>query len=74
MCSVEILVILQHLAMHATTTANNQVRIGNNLVTSIGGYAGWTTLPSDGRVKKNIKTNAPGLAFINKLKPVYLQP
>jgi hypothetical protein len=54
----------------ATTTANNQVRIGNNLVTSIGGYAGWTTLPSDGRVKKNIKTNVPGLTFINKLKPL----
>ncbi|HYK47785.1 MAG TPA: tail fiber domain-containing protein, partial [Parafilimonas sp.] len=51
-------------------TASNQVRIGNSSVTSIGGYAGWTTLPSDKRVKKNIKENVPGLAFINKLKPV----
>jgi hypothetical protein len=50
-------------------TASNQVRIGNNFVTSIGGFANWTNI-SDGRVKKNIKENVPGLAFINKLKPV----
>jgi len=49
--------------------ASNQVRIGNNFVTSIGGPVNWTSL-SDGRVKKNIKQNVPGLAFINKLKPV----
>lgn len=55
---------------NSTITANNQVRIGNSLVTSIGGYAAWTTLPSDGRVKKNIKANVPGLAFINKLQPL----
>ncbi len=53
----------------AVTTASNQVRIGNNGVTSIGGYANWTNV-SDGRVKKNIKANVPGLIFINKLKPV----
>ncbi len=53
----------------ATGTASNQVRIGDNNVTSIGGYADWTNI-SDGRVKKNIKENVPGLAFINKLKPV----
>ncbi len=51
-------------------TASNQVRVGDNAVTSIGGYQSWTTLPSDKRVKKNIKENVPGLAFINKLKPV----
>ncbi len=50
-------------------TASNQVRIGNDAITSIGGYADWTNI-SDGRVKKNIKENVPGLAFINKLKPV----
>ena len=48
---------------------SNQVRIGNSGVTSIGGYADWTNI-SDGRVKKNIKENVPGLAFINKLRPV----
>jgi hypothetical protein len=50
-------------------TASNQVRVGDGSVTSIGGQVGWTTL-SDGRVKKNIKENIPGLAFINKLKPI----
>jgi len=53
----------------ASSTASNQVRIGNGDVTSIGGYANWTNI-SDGRVKKNIKQNVPGLAFINKLQPV----
>ncbi len=51
-------------------TASDQVRIGNTSTASIGGYQSWTTLPSDKRVKKNIKENVPGLAFINKLKPV----
>ena len=50
-------------------TASNQARFGNSSTTSIGGYANWTNI-SDGRVKKNIKENVPGLAFINKLKPV----
>jgi len=50
-------------------TAPNQVRIGNSYTTSIGGYTNWTNI-SDGRVKKNIRENVPGLAFINKLKPV----
>jgi hypothetical protein len=50
-------------------TSSNQVRVGNSNVTSIGGYANWTNI-SDGRVKKNIKKNVPGLAFINKLNPV----
>lgn len=54
---------------NARTTASNQVRIGNNSVTSIGGYSNWTNI-SDGRVKKNIKENVPGLDFINLLKPV----
>lgn len=50
-------------------TASNQVRIGDATVTSIGGYAGWTNI-SDGRYKKEIKENVPGLTFINKLRPV----
>lgn len=50
-------------------SAPSQVRIGNSFVTSIGGYADWSTI-SDGRVKKNIKDNVPGLIFINKLKAV----
>ncbi|CAN5531259.1 hypothetical protein BH10BAC2_BH10BAC2_09000 [soil metagenome] len=50
-------------------TANNQVRIGDGDVTSIGGYVNWSNI-SDGRFKKNIKENVNGLAFIKKLKPV----
>ena len=57
------------LGNNVLVTAPNQVRIGNSFVNSIGGFANWTNI-SDGRVKKNIKENVPGLAFINKLKPV----
>jgi trimeric autotransporter adhesin len=53
----------------ALITANNQVRIGNNAVTSIGGYANWSNL-SDGRFKKNIKDDVAGLAFIEQLRPI----
>jgi hypothetical protein len=38
-------------------------------MTSIGGKVGWSTF-SDGRFKKNIKEDVPGLAFIMKLRPV----
>ncbi len=57
------------IGSNAVGTASNQVRIGDNTVTSIGGYTAWTNL-SDGRFKKNIKENVPGLAFIKKLRPV----
>jgi len=53
----------------AKATASNQVMIGNSNVRSIRGYAPMTTI-SDKRIKKNIRTNIPGLAFINKLQPV----
>jgi hypothetical protein len=53
----------------AATSASNSVAIGNSSVTSIGGYANWTNF-SDGRFKKNINQNVPGLAFINKLTPI----
>lgn len=57
----------------ASTSSSNQIRIGSVGLsgdpTSIGGKVGWSTL-SDGRVKKNIKENVPGLTFINKLKPI----
>jgi len=57
------------LGYGAVPSASNSVVVGNNSVTSIGGYANWTNL-SDGRFKKNVKENVPGLAFIEKLKPV----
>lgn len=53
----------------ARATASNQVRLGNTAVTSIGGQVGWTTF-SDGRYKRDIKEDVPGLAFINALKPI----
>ena len=53
----------------ATGTASNQVRFGNSSVTSIRGYVNWSNI-SDGRFKKNIKENVPGLEFINQLRPV----
>ncbi len=53
----------------ALATASNQVRIGNEDITSIGGYVSWSNI-SDGRVKRNVKMNVPGLVFINKLNPI----
>jgi len=63
--------IYNSIALGNTTyvSAPNQVRIGNSYITSIGGYTNWSNI-SDGRVKKNVKENVPGLAFINKLKPI----
>jgi hypothetical protein len=43
--------------------------VGNTAVTSIGGQVNWTAF-SDGRFKKNIKEEVPGLQFINQLRPV----
>jgi hypothetical protein len=57
------------IGYNALANSSNQVRIGNSSVTSIGGFAGWTNF-SDGRTKKNIRTDVPGLAFINHLQPV----
>jgi hypothetical protein len=57
------------LGAGATVSSSNAVMVGNSSVTSIGGYANWTNF-SDGRYKKNIQSNVPGLAFINKLTPV----
>ena len=53
----------------ATITADNQVRIGNADVASIGGQVGWSTL-SDGRYKVNVTEDVPGLDFIMRLRPV----
>jgi hypothetical protein len=53
----------------AMVNESNQVVIGNNNVTSIGGKVMWSTL-SDRRIKKNIQQNVPGISFINKLRPI----
>lgn len=57
------------LGSDARVEASNKYVIGKWSVTSIGGYANWTTF-SDGRFKKNIRENVPGLDFINRLRPV----
>jgi len=49
-------------------SVDNSVIFGNH-TSSIGGYAAWTNF-SDGRYKKNVSRNVPGLSFINKLEPV----
>jgi hypothetical protein len=47
----------------------SQVTIGNGATTVYRAYANWTNI-SDGRYKKNVKEDVPGLAFISKLRPV----
>ena len=53
----------------ATVTQSHHARIGNSVTTSIGGHTTWSNI-SDGRTKRNIRTEVPGLAFINLLQPV----
>lgn len=50
-------------------TADDQIRLGNSSVTSIGGYQNWSNI-SDARFKVEVSDNIPGLAFINQLHPV----
>jgi hypothetical protein len=57
------------IGYNAVVDASNKVRIGNAAVTSIGGQVGWTNF-SDGRIKKDIKEDVPGLTFIKALRPV----
>jgi hypothetical protein len=47
----------------------SQVTMGNGATATYRAYANWTNI-SDGRFKKNIKENVPGLEFINKLQPI----
>ena len=57
------------LGANSTVSSSNAVVIGSSSVTSIGGYANWTNF-SDGRYKRNIQQNVPGLAFVRRLNPV----
>jgi hypothetical protein len=56
----------------ASVTADNYARIGNTSVSSIGGQVGWSTY-SDGRFKRNVQENVPGLDFITRLRPLTYQ-
>ncbi|MEM9686057.1 MAG: tail fiber domain-containing protein [Bacteroidota bacterium] len=57
------------LGHDAMATASNQVVLGDAAVTQIGGVVDFTPI-SDGRFKNTIKEDVPGLAFIEKLRPV----
>ena len=48
---------------------SNTIEIGNTSVSWIGGQVGFFNY-SDGRIKKNVQDNVPGLSFITKLRPV----
>lgn len=52
----------------AVVNANNKIRLGNTSVLVIEGQVAYTT--SDGRFKKEVKQDAPGLDFILGLRPV----
>ncbi len=57
------------IGYNAIGRGSNTVTIGNEAITSIGGYAPWSNY-SDSRLKKNIVSSTYGLDFINKLRPV----
>ena len=50
-------------------SSSNMIKLGNNSITWIGGHSAWQNT-SDGRFKRNIKENIPGLDFIKRLRPV----
>jgi hypothetical protein len=60
------------LGYNAQVSASNSIRIGDALVSSIGGQTSWSNF-SDARIKTNIQENVPGLPFIQKLRPVTYQ-
>jgi uncharacterized delta-60 repeat protein len=57
------------IGYQSSVNGSNQVRIGNTAVTSIGGFTNWSNV-SDGRLKKNVSEDVPGLTFITQLRPI----
>ncbi len=57
------------IGYNAFATRSNQVVLGNESITSVNSYGSFVTL-SDGRFKKNLQADVPGLAFIKQLRPV----
>lgn len=49
--------------------SSSTARFGNSATVSYGGWADWTNV-SDGRYKKNVRENVPGIEFIKKLRPI----
>ena len=57
------------IAIGGNVSSSYQAIIGNTSTSLIGGYVNWSVL-SDGRFKKNIQENVPGLEFISQLRQV----
>ena len=57
------------LGFNTQVSASNQIRIGANNITSIGGNVSWSVV-SDKRFKENVKDDIVGLDFIMGLKAV----
>lgn len=57
------------LGYDALTLTSHSIYLGNSAITSIAGHVGWTA-HSDGRFKRNIKENVPGIEFIRLLRPI----
>ncbi|MFT3700861.1 MAG: tail fiber domain-containing protein [Agriterribacter sp.] len=57
------------IGYNATIQSSNQVMLGNSSVTSVKA-ASSVVIYSDGRYKKQVKENVPGLDFIKQLRPV----
>lgn len=57
------------IGYQANATANNQIQLGNNLISSARIQVAWT-ITSDKRFKSNIKELDLGLDFVKSLRPV----
>ncbi|MEM9834236.1 MAG: tail fiber domain-containing protein, partial [Bacteroidota bacterium] len=57
------------IGYQARVRGDNTVTIGNSSHTSIGGYQPWSNL-SDGRFKREVAEDVPGLDFVTRLRPV----
>jgi hypothetical protein len=57
------------IGAHTVVSASNTIRLGDTNITSIGGQVGWSSL-SDARFKTQVTEDVPGLAFIDRLRPV----
>ena len=57
------------VGFNVSTTANNEVVFGDEKTVSVGGIVPWTQT-SDGRFKKDLRNDVPGMAFISRLRPV----
>ena len=57
------------IGFRAKGMGSHTATIGNTQMLQIGGYQNWSNY-SDGRYKKDIKEDVPGLDFIMKLRPV----